>query len=85
MPYNLEDPAARELNNLKRVFGTSTDTFFRKNAFRLTSAGTQLLDLVLGFLSKYPALKLEIACHSDNTGQAAYKYVLVAETGGCNV
>ena len=69
--YNLEDPAARELNNLKRVFGTSTDTFFRKNDSGLTSAGTQLMDLVLGFLSKYPALKLELACHSDNTGQAA--------------
>ena len=69
--YNLEDPAAQELNNLRRVFGSSTDTFFRKNDSGLTSAGTQLMDLVLGFLSKYPALKLEIACHSDNTGQAA--------------
>ncbi len=68
---NIEDPAAMELNNLKRVFGVSADAFFRKNAFSLTSEGTQVLDLVLGFLTKYPDLKLVIECHTDNTGQAA--------------
>ena len=66
--YTLEDPATKELNNLKRVFGVSADSFFKKNSYSLASEGTQLLDLVLGFLSKYPALKLEIACHSDNQG-----------------
>jgi outer membrane protein OmpA-like peptidoglycan-associated protein len=50
------------------VFGVSADSFFKKNSYSLASEGTQLLDLVLGFLSKYPALKLEIACHSDNQG-----------------
>jgi outer membrane protein OmpA-like peptidoglycan-associated protein len=64
----IDDPAARELNNLERVFGVSSDIFFRKNDFSLTPEGTQLLDLVLGFLSKYPSLKLEIACHTDNIG-----------------
>ena len=68
---NIEDPASRELNNLERIFGVSMDNFFRKNAFSLTSEGTQVLDLVLGLLSKYPDLKLEIECHTDNTGQAA--------------
>jgi outer membrane protein OmpA-like peptidoglycan-associated protein len=68
---NIEDPACRELNNLKRVFGVSADTFFRKNAFSLTTEGTQVLDLILGFLSKYPDLKLGIECHTDNVGQAA--------------
>ena len=68
---NIEDPPSRELNNLMRVFGVSSDTFFRKNALSLTSEGTQVLDLVLGFLTKYPDLKMEIACHTDNTGQAA--------------
>jgi outer membrane protein OmpA-like peptidoglycan-associated protein len=67
----IDDPAAKELNNLEKVFGVSSDVFFRKNDFSLTSAGTQLLDLVLGFLSKYPALKLEIACHTDNVGSAS--------------
>lgn len=68
LTYTLVDPAERELNNLKRVFGVSTDIFFGMNNYSLTSAGTQLLDLVLGFMSKYPDLKLEIGCHSDNQG-----------------
>jgi outer membrane protein OmpA-like peptidoglycan-associated protein len=67
---NIDDPAAKELNNLEKVFGVSSDVYFRKNDFSLTSAGTQLLDLILGFLSKYPLLKLEIACHTDNVGPA---------------
>jgi outer membrane protein OmpA-like peptidoglycan-associated protein len=70
IPVKIEDPAARELNNLEKVFGVSSDVYFRKNEFSLTSAGTQLLDLILGFLSKYPSLKLEIACHTDNLGSA---------------
>ena len=78
---NIEDPASREINNLKRVFGVSADAFFRKNAFSLTSEGTQVLDLVLGFLTKYPDLKLEIECHTDNTGQAAIKSKPDTETG----
>jgi outer membrane protein OmpA-like peptidoglycan-associated protein len=53
------------------VFGVSADVFFRKNNYSLTSEGTQLLDLVLGFMSKYPALKLEIDCHTDNQGLAS--------------
>lgn len=69
--YVPDDPATRELNNLKKVFGVSADNFFRKNENNLSSAGTQILDLVLGFLSKYPNLKLEISNHTDNTGTAA--------------
>jgi outer membrane protein OmpA-like peptidoglycan-associated protein len=73
---NIDDQAAKELNNLEKVFGVSSDLLFRKNDFTLTSAGTQLLDLVLGFLSKYPALKLEIACHTDNVGPANANQIL---------
>ncbi len=73
---NIDDPAARELNNLEKVFGVSSDVLFRKNDFNLTSAGTQLLDLILGFLSKYPVLKLEIACHTDNAGLASSNQIL---------
>jgi outer membrane protein OmpA-like peptidoglycan-associated protein len=73
---NIDDPAAKELNNLEKVFGVSSDVYFRKNDFSLTSAGTQLLDLVLGFLSKYPLLKLEIACHTDNVGSAFQNQLL---------
>jgi outer membrane protein OmpA-like peptidoglycan-associated protein len=70
-PFNIEDPASKELNNLEKVFGVSTDVFFKKSDFSLTSEGTQLLDLVLGLLSKYPSIKLEIASHTDNVGLAA--------------
>jgi outer membrane protein OmpA-like peptidoglycan-associated protein len=74
--YTLESPAARELNNLKRVFGLSADAFFKKNDFSLTSAGTQILDLILGFLSKYPALKIELSVHSDNQETPASNQLL---------
>lgn len=66
--FKLVDPAAKELNNLKKVFGVSADSFFRRNEAVLSSEGTQILDLILGFLTKYPNLRLEIACHSDNSG-----------------
>jgi outer membrane protein OmpA-like peptidoglycan-associated protein len=65
------DPATKELNNLKRVFGMSADLFFASNSSALSSSGTQLLDLILGFMSKYPALKLEIICHTDYQGNAS--------------
>ena len=69
--YVPDDPAAREINNLKRIFGVSADAFFRKNDFILSSPGTQFLDLVLGIMVKYPAVRLEIDVHSDNLGNAA--------------
>jgi outer membrane protein OmpA-like peptidoglycan-associated protein len=69
--YTPEDHSTRDLNNLKRVFGVSADMFFRKNIYSLTSEGTQMLDQVLGLMSKYPALKLEIICHTDNQGLAS--------------
>ncbi len=71
-----EDPAEKELNTLKKVFGVSVDEFFIQNDFNLTSAGTQMLDLILGFMAKYPAIKLEIATHTDNTGLPAANQLL---------
>ena len=68
IPVIVDDPAERELNNLEKVFGVSSDLYFRANDFNLTSSGTQILDLLLGILVKYPDLRLEIACHTDNTG-----------------
>jgi outer membrane protein OmpA-like peptidoglycan-associated protein len=62
----LEDPAAKELNNLKRVFGVSADVFFMPNSFILSSKGTQVLDQMIGFMAKFPGIKLEIATHTDN-------------------
>jgi len=65
--FVLEDPAAKELNNLKKVFGVSADMFFMPNDFSLTTKGTQMLDQILGFMVKYPGKKLEIATHTDNS------------------
>jgi outer membrane protein OmpA-like peptidoglycan-associated protein len=63
----LEDRASKELNNLKIVFGVSTDIFFMADNITLSSKGTQMLDQLIGFLAKYPAVMLEIGCHTDNT------------------
>ncbi len=74
--FILEDQALKDLNNLKKVFGVSADLYFRKNDFNLTSAGTQFLDQILGFMSKYPTVRLEIENHTDNTGTAAANQLL---------
>lgn len=66
--FILEDPAAKELITLKKVFGVSADAFFNPNDYSLTTAGTQILDLIIGFMSKYPGIRLEIATHTDNMG-----------------
>jgi len=66
--FILEDPPTKEIYNLIKIFGVSTDVFFKKNDHSLASAGTQLLDLILGFMSKYPGMKLEIVIHTDNLG-----------------
>ena len=54
----------------------SADALFVRNTQTLSSTGTQLLDLVMGFMAKYPAIRLQIACHSDNTGSAAANLTL---------
>ncbi|NSW95721.1 MAG: OmpA family protein, partial [Bacteroidales bacterium] len=74
--FILKDPAAKDLYAFLKIFGTSADNFFRKNDYTLTSSGTQLLDLIIGFMSKYPKLNLEIATHTDNQGSASSNMVL---------
>lgn len=67
-PVLLDDPAARELNNLKNVLGVSADVLFKPNEAALSQAGTQLLDLVIGFMAKYSGVRLELAVHTDDSG-----------------
>jgi outer membrane protein OmpA-like peptidoglycan-associated protein len=69
--FALVDPAAKELITLKKVFGVSTDVLFKQNDISLSSAGTQLLDLIMGFMAKYPGVKLEISTHTDDLSTSA--------------
>jgi outer membrane protein OmpA-like peptidoglycan-associated protein len=61
------DPAEKELFNVKRIFGTSADSYFDSNN-KLTSSAYLLLDQVLKIMSRYPDKKLDISIHTDNTG-----------------
>jgi outer membrane protein OmpA-like peptidoglycan-associated protein len=74
--YILKDPAARDLYAFNKVFGSSADEFFRKNDHNLAPAGTQILDLMIGFMSKYPGIKLEIVVHTDNIGSQTTNQLL---------
>ena len=74
--FILTDQASKDLNNLKRVFGVSADVFFRKGDYRLSPLGTQFLDLVLGFMVRYPDVKIEIDNHTDNVGSEASNLTL---------
>jgi outer membrane protein OmpA-like peptidoglycan-associated protein len=71
----LSNPAAKELNNLKKIFGILTDTYFDNND-RLTSSGYMLLDQIVKIMNKYPGVKLEISVHTDNTGLPDNKLTL---------
>ena len=64
----LLDPAEKELNILKKVYGLSADAFFVKNDYRISLGAYPLLDQITGLMNKYPEIKLEIAVHTDNIG-----------------
>jgi outer membrane protein OmpA-like peptidoglycan-associated protein len=63
----LKNPASKELYNIKKIFGTSTDSYF-DSYNRLTSNAYLLLDQIIKILNKYPEARLGIAVHTDNTG-----------------
>ncbi len=63
----LKDPAEKELNNIIKIFGISTDTYFDSNN-KLTSTGYLMLDQVAKFMNQYPRIKLGVTVHTDNNG-----------------
>lgn len=67
--YVLKDPSEKELHNLIKINGAFADTYF-DNSNRLTSNAYIMLDQIVRLMNKYPAIKLEVAVHSDNTGPA---------------
>lgn len=68
----LRDPAAKELNSLKKIFGVSTDSYFDNNNL-LTSTAYLFLDNLVRIMNKYPYSRLEIGVHTDNNGSTQNK------------
>jgi outer membrane protein OmpA-like peptidoglycan-associated protein len=65
----LNEPYEKELHNLIKINGANVDSYFDNND-KLTSNAYIMLDQIVKLLKKYPALRLEVAVHSDNTGPA---------------
>jgi outer membrane protein OmpA-like peptidoglycan-associated protein len=63
----IKDPAEQAVFNLKKIFGTSTDTYF-DSYNRLTSSAYLLLDQIIKIMNKYPEVKLEVDVYTDNKG-----------------
>jgi|WetSurMetagenome_2_1015567.scaffolds.fasta_scaffold03371_4 outer membrane protein OmpA-like peptidoglycan-associated protein len=67
--FVLKDPSEKELHNLIKINGAFADSYF-DTADRLTSNAYIMLDQIVKLMKKYPALRLEVAVHSDNSGPA---------------
>ncbi len=67
--FVLTEPSEKELYNLIRINGAFADSYF-DFADRLTSNALIMLDQIVKYMNKYPAVRLEIAVHSDNAGNA---------------
>jgi outer membrane protein OmpA-like peptidoglycan-associated protein len=63
----LNDPSEKELHNLIKINGAFADSYFDATN-RLTSNAYVMLDQIVKLMNGYPAVKLEVAVHSDNTG-----------------
>jgi outer membrane protein OmpA-like peptidoglycan-associated protein len=65
--YLLKDQSEKELHNLIRINGAFADSYF--DSFdKLTSKALIMLNQIFKLMNKYPAMKLELAVHTDNTG-----------------
>jgi outer membrane protein OmpA-like peptidoglycan-associated protein len=65
--YVPKSPAERDLQHLIKINGAFADSYF-DSSDRLTSNAFIMLDQIVKLMNKYPAIKLEVAVHSDNTG-----------------
>jgi outer membrane protein OmpA-like peptidoglycan-associated protein len=65
--YVLKNPAEKDLQHLIKINGAFADSYF-DSSDRLTSNAFIMLDQIVKLMNKYPAIKLEVAVHSDNTG-----------------
>jgi outer membrane protein OmpA-like peptidoglycan-associated protein len=67
--FVLTEPAEKELHNLIKINGAYADSYF-DTSDKLTSNAYIMLDQIVKLMNKYPAIKLEVAVHSDNIGPA---------------
>lgn len=67
--YLITDPSEKELHNLIKINGAFADSYF-DSSDRLTSNAYIMLDQIVKLMNKYPAVRLEVAVHSDNSGSA---------------
>jgi outer membrane protein OmpA-like peptidoglycan-associated protein len=67
--FVITDPSEKELHNLIKINGAFADSYF-DDSDRLTSNAYIMLDQIVKLMNKYPAVRLEVAVHSDNSGSA---------------
>ena len=70
------DNAEKELWNLKRLYGSSSDDVFPDGDTDLKQGSNKILDQLSILLKKFPELRIEIAVHSDNSGTPATNLLL---------
>ncbi len=74
--YIPSDNSERELWNLKRLYGTSSDDVFPNGDTDLKQGSNKILDQLAILLKKFPELKIELAVHTDNSGSPATNLLL---------
>lgn len=65
--YVLKESSEKELQNLIKINGAFADSYF-DSSDKLTSNAYIMLDQIVKLMNKYPAVRLEVAVHSDNSG-----------------
>lgn len=71
----LQDPAEKELYNIRKNYSLLTDANIDFNN-RLTTNAYIMLDQVVNMMNKNPAINLEIGVHTDNQGNPPYNLSL---------
>jgi outer membrane protein OmpA-like peptidoglycan-associated protein len=74
--YILADLAEEELLQLTTTLGEFADAYFEFDDYRIGEASYPILDQVVDIMSRYKAIRLEIAAHTDNMGSFEYNMTL---------
>jgi len=70
--YVLADLAEEELLQLTSSLGEFSDAYFEFDDYRIGEASYPILDQVVEIMNRYPAIRLEMAAHTDNMGSFEY-------------